>query len=102
LVEKEASMTLREFFAVLLMMAGFLAMGIALGASIMWRLAVLPRRALVSPPWVWIVAMTGTWGSGIGLILAEQWFLAISAAALGLVFVANAIASWRMRRREER
>jgi hypothetical protein len=96
-------MTMRELFGILLAMAGFALVCISLGASIAWRMAVIPRRAVLgSPSWTWLVAMAGAWLMAISFVLFEQWLIALIAAALGLVCAMDAVVARRTARREER
>lgn len=96
-------MSIRELVGMLLAMAGFALVCISLGASIAWRLAVIPRRAMLgSPSWVWLVATAGAWLMAISFVLFEQWLMAVSAAALGLVSAIDAVVARRTARREAR
>jgi hypothetical protein len=102
-VEERDEVTPQELLRILLAIAGFGLVCVSFGASIMWRLVVVPRRAMLgSPPWVWLVAMLGAWLMAVSFVLFEQWLIAVSAAALGLVFGLDAAVSLRAARREER
>lgn len=95
-------MTLLELVGMLLGITGFALICVSLGANITWRLAALPRRAVVTPAWVWLVAMIGMWLTAAGLTVFEQWLPAASMTAVGFVFGIDAIASAKASRGGQR
>ena len=94
-------MTIEQLVAIGLTMLALILMGLALGASIMWRLVNLPKMPPPLPAWVHSLYLAATAAWFVAALIEQQWLLVAGAMLLSVTAIAQLVASSRARAERE-